>query len=60
MTLTDYILNRILALKAETPDGIWTEESEAQRKSRIDELENLLAVISSTAMKAIWGTMPEI
>lgn len=63
MTLTDYILNRIAALKtADTTqhDGIWREETPEQRASRVNELENLLAVMSSTGLKGLGGAFPDL
>ena len=55
MTLVEYIKTRIKSFQdTTTHNGIWREESPGQIQSRIDELNNLLDVISANAGYGRW------
>ena len=57
MRLIDYIGTRIEAIKAAGTtehDGIWRHETPEQRASRIDELDNLLDVMSAMRGYGRW------
>ena len=51
MTLTEYILNRIKAIQDSDPRSGWQFESKERRQARVNELDNLLAVMSGPSLK---------
>ena len=48
--LTEYILNRIKAIQSSDPHSGWRFESAENRQARINELDNLLAVMSRPSL----------